>query len=338
MKYNKKQMRASQQRALNYVRKQQRIFLIVLGLLFTIPAFSIVASDNFNPDAGAGVSMAVGVGMMSIGSIEDPPGAEKAGNQVKAKLWLLEESQRDDNMPFPARNGRKRGTIPLQNGEYWNYIKSVEDSPEPTMTGELGDMGPNIKNGLTFIVGGLEQNLLTFLESKIGKGFYVVWEICATGDRYLGGNGCKPMKFIGFDGGAKKDGTGFSLTFENQCGELYTEYIGNTPTVAPAIIAQDATDFVLASGVNIYQLTDGSAASVILGDITGVTDSDMGRRIAIKGSGGGFPTQIDTASGNFLLAGGETWTGDLEPGGNMIEFEVFKDGVDSYKFIEVSRI
>jgi hypothetical protein len=253
-------------------------------------------------------------------------------------LWLVSSDQYDDSQTFPPKVDRQRGTIPLLSGETWHYIASVEDSPEPGSSGESGDMGPTLKNSLTFIVGGLGNQIMNLLEQGTGKGFYIVWEICSTGKRYIGGNGCKPMKLISFEGGAKKDGTGWTLTFENQCGELWCEYIGNTPTVQPALVAADATDFAYSTGVNVYQVQDGTIAGVTITDITGITDADIGKVITLKGSGGEFPSEIDGITGNFLLSSGETWVANNEAGGRQIDFKVYKTGVDTYVFIEMSRI
>jgi hypothetical protein len=291
--------------------------------------------DKVAKDAiGVSSVLVAGVGMMaSVGSIDDPAGKDKAGNQVKAKMWIISSDQYDDSSGFPARNGVSRGTIPLKSGEYWEYIESVEDSPQPGGSGESGDMGPTIKNTLTFIIGGMGDQVLKMLENGIGNNFYIVWEICATGNKYLGGNGCKAMKLLSFEGGAKKDGTGWTLTFENQCGELWSRYTGTISTQAAQTVAADATAIPLVAN-NTYQLTDGTEAAVTLTTMSGVGASDVGRVITIKGSGGTYPSVI--ASGeDFLVANGESWTANL---GSQIDFLIFNDAEGTYKFIEQSRI
>lgn len=276
-----------------------------------------------------------GYGVVTAGimgaNIDDPSNTLKAGRQVKARLWILSEDQWDDSLPFPPRVGREVGDIPLKAGEKWHYIHAAYDSVRPGWTGEEGEIASTITNELPFVVGGMDDAVFNLLENGLNKGFFVVWEICATGERFLGGNGCKPMKLVSFEGASNEESTSTSIVFRNQCGHIWSKYIGNTPTQDPQVVAADATTIPLVSN-NRYQLTSGTVASVVITSFTSVTDSDVNRVITILGSGGSFPSDIEDGS-DFLLIGGETWEAAA---GKQISFKIFKDGALTYKFVEVA--
>jgi len=331
---NQKQEAWSQNKVHLATRKMMTRFIMLLAIVFIIPAGAIYAmGDKQSGEIAATITIA-SVGLMaSIGNINDVGASDKAGKLVKAKMWVISEESYDDSQPFPSRSGRERGTIPLKAGEYWKYIRAVEDSPEPLSSGEASDGNASIKNTLTFIVGGLDDKLQQLLEEGLDKGFYIIWEICATNSKYLGGNGCKPMKLTKFEGGAGKDRTGYTLTFENQCGELYSLYTGTIQTESPDTVPADETEITLTSNC-AYQLTDGSVSAVVITGFDGVTSADVGRIISIYGSGGTYPSTI-TAANDFILTDGTTWTAST---GKRIDVKIFKDGASSYKFIEVGRV
>ncbi len=333
-KQNAKQIAWAQNKVQNATRRLLTRFVVILTLIFVLPAGVMFAiGDEKSGEIGAAITI-TGVGLMaSIGNIDDATASDKSGKLVKAKMWIISEESYDDSQPFPARNNRQRGTIPLKAGEYWKYIKAVEDSLEPLSNGESADGNDKIGNTLTFVVGGLDDKIQQLLEGGLGKGFYIVWEICATNTKYLGGNGCKAMRLTKFEGGAGKDRTGYTLTFENQCGELYSIYTGTISTEAPDTVAADETEITLTSNC-AYQLTDGSVSAVVITGFDGVTSADVGRILSIYGSGGTYPSTI-TAANDFILTDGETWTASS---GKRLDVKVFKDGASSYKFIELSRV
>ena len=306
--------------------------MLILGLFAFVSlamwAFGdITAEDMLKVTGGCTYATVMG----AVGSISDPSNEFKVGKSVKAKIWIISEDQWDDTVAFPSRIGRERGNITLKAGEYWHYISTVLDSPEPKSTAEEGEIASMITNELKFVVGGMNANLLNLLETGIGKGFFVVWEICSTGDKYLGGNGCKPLKLTNFEGGPGKDSTSWTLTFKNQCGEIWSTYTGNTPTQAAATLAADATTITLTANPQ-YQLTTGTVAAVIMTSFTSVTDADIGRVVTILGSGGTYPSTID-AGNDFLLIAGAQWVALT---GASIQFKIFKDGAATYAFVEVA--
>lgn len=312
-----------------------RFLLIFFGLLFLGTTYAVIADNNYtvnNAIDDVQTPLVLGTVMGAVGNIDDPVNAEKVGRQTKHKMWIISEDQYDDSQAFPARNGREVGNIPLKSGETWHYIESVLDSLQPAWTAEAGEVASLINNRLPFIIGGMDDATLNLLENGINKGFYIVWEKCGSisQDKYLGGTGCKPMKLISFDGGSTNDNTSTSLVFENQCGEIFSKYVGNLPTQSPEVVAADATSITLTDNPR-YQLTDGSAAADIT-TVTATSDSDIGRVITVLGSGGSFPPTI-SSGGDFLLIGGEQWTANAN---SQISFKIFKDGGATYKYMEIA--
>lgn len=269
--------------------------------------------------------------------IGDVVNGKKAGNLVKAKMYFLEEDQYDDTLPFPVKNGRERGNIPLKAGEYWHYIKAVLDTPEAKWSGTIEEIAAKIANEFLFVLGSMDDNVFDLLESGIGKGFYVVFELCFPTEtvRFLIGNGCKPAKLTSFEGGALKDHTATTVTFKVECGELVCKYVGSITTLAPQSIAADAVTFALTSN-DTYQVAEGTLNTAIA-NVTAITDSDINRIITIKGGGGAGPSQIVSggiASSPFLLNNNAAW---VASSGAQISFRIMKDGTSTsgYTLIEV---
>lgn len=297
---------------------------MIVGLFFT---------GNLSVDGLFGVGSVISASVIGLVSVNgDPINQYKTGKQVKARMWFIEAAQFDDSQPFPSRINRQIGNIPLKNGEYWHYIDAVLDSPEPKWSGQMGDVAATIKNELSYILGGMSDDVFDHLERGIGRGFYIVWQVCATGDYFIAGNACKPVRMTKFDGASDKDKTATTVTFEVDCGEIYSKYIGNTPSQPAAVVVADATTFVLTANSQ-YQLSSGIATAAAINAITGITDADVNRIITVLGSGGNHPSTISNTAVEFLLVAGAAWTSNA---GSQISFKIFKDGAASYKFVEVA--
>lgn len=332
---NRKQIEWSENKVLSSKLNKARlsglfIFAVLVsfigGMLFS---GTITASQLLDFGGVASVITATIVGFTSVDG--DPTNDKKAGKQVKAKMWFIEKDQHDDTQSFPARIGRQIGNIPLKAGEYWHYIDTVLDSPEPKWSGQMGDVAATIKNELTFTLGGMGNDVFDLLEKGIGRGFYIVWQVCATGDFFLSGNACKPARMTKFEGGAGKDQTATTVTFDVECGEVWSKYIGNTPSAPAATVAANATTIGLTSAQQ-YQTTSGTASAASITAFSGVTDTDVNRIVTVIGSGGTYPSTIAAAATFFLLIAGETWAANT---GKQISFKIFKDGASSYKFVEI---
>jgi hypothetical protein len=208
-KMNKKQLAWSFKENLKARRKMMLKMWGIVMLLFFVSTAIMYATGDATKDDFYKVGGTTGLAtiMVAVADIDDPTNAEKVGKQVKAKLYLLSEDQYDDTQAFPTRTGREVGNIPLKAGEHWHYIKAVLNSPDPKSSFTKGDIAAPIINEISFVIGGMATATLNLLETGAGKGFYLVYEICSTGDKYLGGNGCKPLELISFSGGPGKENT-----------------------------------------------------------------------------------------------------------------------------------
>lgn len=334
MKQNSKQIRWKANKVRQYTNKQLFLLLSsVMIVLVAIVAVAFVAGDASLTDlfAVGGISMAT-LAPAAVNLNGNPVNTAKAGKLVKANLWFIVEEQYDDSQAFPARSGREVGNIPLKAGEYWHYIKTVSiQNPEATIAGNLGDVGGTFTNTLKAVLGGVDDNTLTLVENHFAKGFYIVFEVCDTGKKYLVGNGCKPAILQAPEGGFLADNSSLTLTWVQECGELFSTYVGNTPTEAPTTIAADATTMALTSNPQ-YKFAEGTL-STAFANVTAITDADVSanRVITFIGSGGTGPSKI-VDGGNILLFGGEDWVANLN---KQISFKIFKDAASTYKLIEV---
>jgi len=333
-KYNEKQRAYAARNVSEGRAKHQRnmIFaffsVVVLVCLAMVVCGDASMSDLFYT---TGISIAT-VAPAAVNISGDAGISQSAGKLVKAKVWFIVEEQYDDDQAFPSRSGREIGNIPLKAGEYWHYIKTQAiTNPDAMIGGSLSDVGGTLSNEIKLLLAGISDEVLTLIETHMGKGFYVVFEVCATGKKYLGGGGCKPMVLQQPEGGFLNDKTSITLSFKNECGQLFSTYVGNTPTIAPADIAA-AVSFALTSNPQ-YKFAE-DAVSALCITVTGIVESDVNRIITVLGGGGAGPTHLkQDAAGNILLIGGNDWIGDL---GRQISFKIFKDGNASFKLIEIA--
>ena len=261
----------------------------------------------------------------------DVANSKKAGKLVSAKIWFITVDQVDSTSSFPTRadNTRNLGNISLSAGEYWHYIKTVLISkPEAGIGANMGDIGATLTNEITAVLGGLSDEILNLLESKIGSGFYLVIDVEGYDDRFIFGTEFSPMILQEPEGGFKKDQTSCTLKFSNEGAYYYSNYTGNTPVQAATPIAASATTVALTSAPTYVMGTEEAGSGLI--SVTGLTDSDVSRIITVSGSGSGSIKQDD--AGDFLLVGSTTWDADA---GSQISFKVYKQAA-GYKLIEIA--
>lgn len=303
------------------------IAVIMTGLfVVTVPGISF--DQIMHAFLTEGISYASIMGV--IGSVDRVPNKDRTGNKLKYKLFIISEDQFDDTVGFPTKSNGAYGTIPLKSGQYWQYIEAVDGTPNAQISVNEGDISSTINNQISFTVGGMNDKVREIVDNGLNEYFYVVFEECESGDRYLIGNGCKPARLSNVEGGHTNDNTSATLTFTNECGEVYAKYTGSITLQAPETVPADATTITLTNN-SAYQLQDGSSAIATITGFTSVTESDVGRVVTIYGSGGDYPSEI--VSGNdFILNDGETWTATA---GAQISFKIYKSGTDAYTFIEV---
>lgn len=324
MAYSDKIVREAQQKV------KRKFFLIITFIALLISGAMYVAGDISLDEAFRGITTASIMGV--VGNIDRAPEKDKKGKSVKSKLCILSEDQVDNTVPFPVRVGRDIGTIPLKAGEYWHYIDAIMDSPEAKWKGEDGDKVMTTGSEINFVLGGMSDKILDLLEDAGGTYFYIVFQRCGEDKKYLGGDGCKPLKFSGFEGGSTKDDTSTVLTFKNESPYLWSTYTGTIQTQAPDTVAADAVEIPLTDN-SAYELLSGTIAPVVITGLSGVTDVDINRYITVMGLGGDHPATI-TSANSFLLIGGLTWEATLNA---QITFKIFKSAAGVYTFVEVNN-
>lgn len=333
-KYNEKQRaHAARNVSMARINYQKHMIFAFFSVVVLVCLAMFVCGDASLGDflCTTGISIAT-VAPAAVNISGDAGISQSAGKLVKAKVWFITAEQYDDDQAFPTRSGREIGNIPLKAGEYWHYIKTQAiTNPDAMIGGSLSDVGGTLTNEIKLLLAGISDEVLTLIENHMGKGFYVVFEVCATGKKYLGGGGCKPMILQQPEGGFLNDKTSIALSFKNECGQLFSTYVGNTPTIAPADIAA-AVSFALTSNPQ-YKFAEDDAG-LLCKTVTGIVESDVNRIVTVFGGGGDDPTQlIQDVTGNILLIGGVAWIGDL---GRQISFKIFKDGNTSFKLIEIA--
>jgi len=312
----------------------------LMSLLFVLAIVTIVSiamnptEENMQNIGGSYVIFAIS--MAAIGNIESLSGKNRQGKQIKSKLYILHYDQFDETSGFPSPNTQREiGNIPLMAGELWHYAESVEDTPVNSSTGELGDIAATITNEFTFTVGGISPELETLLEDGIGERFFVVMEICATGQKKLFGTACKPVKLSKFEGGFGTDYTGYTITFNNTGGSLPFTYNGTTQIASATSIVADATTHAFSAASNVYQFSANTVATQF-DAFSGIGDADVGKKITLLGATANTnASTIESTSSGFILASGAIWTANP---GSEITFEIFKNGSSSYTLIEVNRV
>lgn len=335
MKKDNKKQRAYAVRSISEAQRKRRRNLVyaISSAIFCLVLVMFIFGDASLSDFfwTTGVTMAT-VAPAAVNITGDAPPAQTAGKLIKAKIWFITAEQYDDDQAFPSRNGREIGNIPLKAGEYWHYIKTQAiTNPDAMIGGKLSDIGGSFDNEIKLLLAGVSDEVLTLVENHLGKGFYIVFEVCATGKKYLGGSGCKAMILQQPEGGFLNDKSCITLSFKNECGQLFSTYVGNTPTIVAADVAAGVS-FALTSNPQ-YKFAEDTGGALCK-TVTGIVESDVNRVITVLGGGGTNPTHlVQDAAGNILLIGGVAWIGDL---GRQISFKIFKDGNTSFKLIEIA--
>lgn len=332
----KEKQLAWSKRKVNFARTQimKKFLFSVIALLSVV--FVASAVENFqNMDQFDLVELIGGTGtgvyaitVMTSIPVGDP---DESKPTLAYKLWLLRIQDEADMDNFPSASGVTLPNVPALSGKYWHYIDCDENSIKSNAASE-GEVAPNLLLEVTSNVLGLSDALLQFLYDNNGGKFIIVWEHCATAKKWIAGSPCSGMKLNVTKLGTDDNFTGASLSFKSSCPDPFLRYTGNTPTLAPATVAQDATAIPLTSNP-AYQLTDGSAAAVNITSFSGASAADHDRVITIHGSGGTYPSTIDDDD-DFVLKDGTTWTALA---GAKLNVRVFKDGAATYKYVEVSR-
>jgi hypothetical protein len=120
-----------------------------------------------------------------------------------------------------------------------------------------------------------------------------------------------------FEAKNDKDGRYVTFTFNRVSIDQYCKYAGNIVTAPPTTHAANASILAITPQSSEYEIPEGSTPYVIDG-VSGITATDKGRFITLRGSGTANPATIaDGAS--FILEDGATWTAKA---GSSITFHI----------------
>lgn len=233
---------------------------------------------------------------------------------------------------FPQAIGATISTNVLKEGETWKYLdckfNTIRPNAEPGESPYTGILK------IAAVIEGISKQTLSWLYDNIGKEFLVVWERCSDGQKFLGGSPCSngmTLKLVSV-GGQEGAMEGISLSFEAmECERPFVFYDAELVRDTPDIVSLAAGTTFAISEKSQYTMTDNAGAKTLT-DITGVTDSDVGRIIELVGAGVNHPTLIE-ASDVFILNSGLSFSAAV---GNSISLYVTKTD-DGYAFYEVFR-
>lgn len=333
--FNIKQLTASQRRVDTYLKKISLRFFLALMFVFTLQAVSYAATtdgtalEKIQAIGTVGGTMGL-ASMLAIGNIDDVPDRDVAGEAISYKVWLVHLSQIDDTLPFPTPSpARDLSAIPLKPGEKMIYFEA-HDIPEHNSSGERGDLTISGTNTFSIIMGGIREQLLNFIEQYAGGKFLIIFQECGKTEKYILGTPCKPMVLRAYSLSNNKESRSVSFTFENKSIIQFFKYTGGITAAEPVTLAAGATALAVQSGVDTYMIANGTSSAAAIATVTGLTSSDIGRIITLKGLGTTYPSTIADNTA-FILVGGATWTART---GSALTLRVH----DEDTLIEVSRV
>lgn len=250
---------------------------------------------------------------------------------LRYRMYLaLMTSVNIDNFP-KAINATISSNVLLP-GEVFKHFDAMVNTIKPNV--QPGQIPTNGKITLTPFIDGLSKQTLQWAYDNAGQDFLVVWERCSDNQRFIAGDPCSGGLKLTYTAIGELEGgtTGIATAFTGgECPEPFWFYDGPIPLNPPVYVPADATTFALTDSSQ-YQLTDNTSPKV-LSDITGVTDSHVGRVFEIIGAGSTNATKISPNT-KFMLNKGLDFVASA---GSRISFYVMKTGTSSYVFVEVNR-
>ena len=304
----------------------RRLFLCIALLVVSVCAIACVTDPASNGGIfGGSVLLA---NMMLIGNVEDVSDRDTHGSNITYQVYLVPVKQIDRTVPFPMPNtNREVGSIPMANGQYMKYFEA-HDIPTYTATGEKGDITTSGENVFTIIMGGMRDQLMNFIEQYAGDKFVVLFKEIGTTQWYIIGSVDRPMILNSFEAKNDKDGRYVTFTFRRVSIDQYCKYVGNIVTAPATPHTADATTLAITPQSNEYEIPDGTSATYAINAVSGITATEKGRFITLRGTGGANAATIADGT-SFILEDGATWTARA---GSSITFKI----LDATTLVEIS--
>ena len=305
---------------------QRRLFLYIA---FIIAVAGLVACI-MDPSSGGGFfgGSVIFANMMLIGNIEDVSDRDTHGSNITYEVYMVNVKQINRTVLFPMPNtNREVGSIPMLSGQFMKYFEA-HDIPTYSATGEKGDITTSGENIFTIIMGGMRDQLLTFIEEHAGDKFVILFKEIGTTQWFILGSVDRPMILKSFEAKNDKDGRYVTFTFSRVSIDQYCKYVGVIVTAPATPHTAGATTLNITPQNNEYEIPDGGGSAYAINAVSGITATDKGRFITLRGSGvANSATIADGAS--FILEDGATWTAKS---GSSITFKI----LDASTLVEVS--
>lgn len=253
------------------------------------------------------------------------------GGDKKAEIIFFDW---DDVLTFPARDSKGiliTGDILFKENAYMIKVYGTQHTIKNTAGAEGDPDSKGVIQGVEFSHPGSKLEMREFRTNWMNRNVGIIVEKPESGIKDLYGSPGAPLQ-LQFASTDDKDTNNTVFTFKSsQKGPDVAIYEGSvTFDTVQGTVAADATAVNVAAGQGEYQLTTGGAAAA---EILNLTNPSDGGIYTILGSGGAFPSTIETG-GNFVLKDGTTWTALAN---SRLTLKAIKDGAASFKFIEQSR-
>lgn len=255
---------------------------------------------------------------------------ESALASLKFRLYYARVRDEIDMDNWPAPVNATIFNVPMLPGKVMHYIDCRINSVKPNAS-SVGEIAPQAELTVVSDIEGLSKTLLAFLYANNGEDMVLIWEHCATKQKFIAGSPCSGLMMTFTKLGTDDNSTGASLQFKGQCPDPFNFFDGEIPLEEPEVIDADETSFALSAKAH-YKVSENTVATAI-SDITGVTDADVNRIIEVIGNGSANASTI-AASSKFILKSGATF---VAADGARIAFQIAKVGAGTYAFYEVSR-
>ncbi len=261
------------------------------------------------------------------------PGDNKGTGADKRDLITIVDCAdiADDLIVRDAKGIVIPSTINMKPGAYMVQVYGTVTTMKAEIASEGDPDGKAMNQTVSFKHPGNSVDIREFRYNWLNKNVILIIQRGSTSEKTLYGDKYAPLQMELKHTDDEKANTG-EFTFKSLVkGPDAGDYQG-TFTLESVIdtVAADATTVDLSAGEGQYQLTDGTAAQATL---TTCSDAVNGMLFTLLGSGGSHPSKI-VAGADFVLASGTTWNALA---GAKITLKAFKDGADTFKYIEQSR-
>jgi len=255
---------------------------------------------------------------------------ESAKSPIRYRVYFARVRDEVDMNLWPLPANATINAVPMQAGKYFHYIDCKVDSFKVNAA-SVGEVAPEGELTIAFDIEGLSKAMLAFLFANNGEDMVVIWEHCATKQKFIAGSPCSGLIFTYTKLGNDGNYTGASCQLKGKCPDPFLFFDGTIPLEDPVVIASNAVSFAL-SAKSIYKVSENTAATAIA-DVTNITDADVNRIIEIIGNGSANISTI-SASTKFILKNGTQF---VASDGAKITFQIVKTGAATYALYELNR-